>query len=137
MSTLQKEIRNQVRVIKFRIWNPGEKKMIESGGTPSMLRAFFEHTAILHTNKEMPYQQFTGLLDRLGKEIYEGDILNTSHRSDPYVVELIKYMAGFFPFCKEEINKKGFEYEVIGNIHMDIPTKTIVVDTSTKTEGET
>ncbi|MDU4890980.1 MAG: YopX family protein [Clostridium sp.] len=63
-----------MREIKFRVWNEDTKEMLE----------IQKHS--FKTNKSMPYgwnmqyefdglMQYTGLKDKHGKEIYEGDIL--------------------------------------------------------------
>lgn len=117
------------REIKFRAWDEGHKEMhhnfqfIKSGDEGNDWIIFISDKQILkdglevHTHnpffrQQFHIMQFTGLLDRNGKEIYEGDICDG--RYGRFVVKFID--GGFFPLCGE-INapNKPEEREVIGN----------------------
>jgi len=65
-----------MREIKFRAWLPTIKKMTYSHTLQELLH--FPHPDEFPDNTE--WLQFTGLVDRNGKEIYEGDIVRIIER---------------------------------------------------------
>ena len=74
--------------------------------------------------------EFTGLTDKNGTKIFEGDILKISTRdcgqSDGKGIVVVQYgKYGYDPFCEQyscdgcEFGYEIEEYEVIGNVHDD------------------
>ena len=88
--------------------------------------------------KEAIFQQFTGLLDKNGKEIYEGDLLEFAYQDDgKRFVGEVQYFEKFGSFGVVidkafEIFQDLIEYDqffnVVGNIFetkLDVPQETL------------
>jgi uncharacterized phage protein (TIGR01671 family) len=109
-----------MRELKFRAWNHDTKKMIDAFTLTDNLEWY--------ANEEPCYDlmQYTGLKDKNGKEIYEGDIIDVApHMRDsdfvknldknPYLHEVRYDGFTIIPF-DHEMNDEPDKYEVIGNI---------------------
>lgn len=88
---------NNMRTIKYRAWHIGEERMYIDPCVmlcPQELRLWrvfaISNGDQLGNDKHFEIMQFTGLLDKNGKEIYEGDILRNPVKND---WEKINYIA--------------------------------------------
>ena len=107
-------MKNSNRIIKFRAWD----KVDETINEPSTFGEINLNKAIKnYYGKEdsLILMQYTGLKDKNGKEIYEGDILNTYKFGKKIKTFEIKdlEMAILLKFGLE--TAEGYEFEVIGN----------------------
>ena len=93
------------REIKFRAWN-GEKMI-----SPDYLIGLEGNTSA-ELPSDLTLMQFTGLTDKNGKEIYEGDIL----KSEWGYSGLVDFEA--IIYSKYECTLDN-DMEVIGNIHQN------------------
>lgn len=100
-----------MRVIKFRAWSSATEKISDWD--------FIHSVGNLHkliTLKHIEVMQFTGLTDKNGKEIYEGDIIST-----PKGICQVTFELGcFYAITVSRYRLGGWVadcIEVIGNIH--------------------
>lgn len=103
------------RKIKFRIWNLEKKEWSERE------RFIGEQYANLSDDYPFIYQQFTGLLDRNGKEIYEGDICRTFNSK---MIGLIEYNEKFESYA-QFIGFKFKCYQIDGNLFLSSSSNSI------------
>jgi uncharacterized phage protein (TIGR01671 family) len=128
-----------VRKIEFRAWDKREKRMGEVTGIrfsksqyPCVNVRFKQNGKIIDERycfgqedgcDNVILMQFTGLYDKNGKEIYEGDVV----RIDDLGIGIVDYEEGRFAMRRREerfcwpvycrIDRSSFVPEVIGNIY--------------------
>ena len=97
-----------MKTIKFNYWNNKEKKMYlqPEGGWDNFPQLL---------NEGDEYLQFTGLLDKNGKEIYESDLIIFNSQEKKNRVEWLK--DGCWGINGHPLGLAASQAEIIGNIY--------------------
>ena len=105
------------RELKFRAWDKLEKEMFPDLEGKNKKNTYVSLNSFFRTSDNFILMQFTGLLDKNGKEIYKGDIVeltlfDANDNDTQYICE-VKFEKGGFILCCDELEESFINFTYI------------------------
>lgn len=113
-----------MRTIRFRVWSKREKRMLHNvEQCEEYCKGCFGHY-LSDCGDCYEIMQFTGLKDKSGKEIYEGDIFKVEGFERPRIIKWNEKLARFDLYNVWgdrliDLSAEIEHYEIIGNIYQN------------------
>lgn len=101
-----------MRELKFRVWCKDSLQWVNDNTRFDI----FNGELSLGSGDPWVFQQFTGLLDSEGKEIYEGDVIKIIDGHETFWVEVVYEIGMFCGLWKNPLWYHEGKCEVVGNI---------------------
>ena len=122
------------REIKFRVWNKNRNMFIIDGMTPKEIQddATQSMQLPMMTNEDCVWQQYTGLKDKNGIEIYEGDVIEYCISEPETATVTFEHGVFWGDYPLYEVVEEKYFCKVIGNIFEGLDKREKALDELTK-----